>query len=401
MDMGGLRRGYLIVCVVKSHRKWLMLQRRVSILVGMILILVILLGACTQSPESKLPAGISGLVFTVSPMDIESISRIVLLGNLNPPGHVFPTDHIYFYISNPNGDNRPDIVTLYSPGDLTVTAIEASEHVTAGFFDYSISLQSCEDIAVVLGHVSSLSKEIFGDTSVFERWTFMNEYSTGGETYRSWRKVCTIQVTAGEVLGMVGGNPHQYALDLGVYDQHHTHDNVANPNRWLRSLYLHAICPLSLYEEGPVLDRLLDLVFQDEVEGDRRTRSGTLQDLPGTAQGRWFLSGISETYPEDPHLALVRSNIHPARAVLSVGNSIRGFDSATYEFLPETSGLLNRDFRDITPDEQIYGFQVNHFAGIIIVQMPDAETLWIEALKSVTVDPASWAFTNDKTIFER
>jgi hypothetical protein len=64
-------------------------------------------------------------------------------------------------------------------------------------------------------------------------------------------------------------------------------------------------------------------------------------------------------------------------------------------------GLLNRDFRDITPDEQIYGFQIDHFAGIIIVQMPDAETLWIEARRGATADPASWAFTDEKTVFER
>ena len=378
-----------------------MKQRRLPILAGTILTLSVLLGACTKSPESRLPAGRAEPVFTVSPMDIESIFRIVLLGNLNPPGHVFPTDHMYFYISNPNGDSRPDVVTLYSPGDLTVTAIEASEHVAAGFFDYSITLRSGEDITVVLGHVHSLSTEIFGDTSAFDQWTLMNEYSTGGETYRSRRKVCTIQVTAGEVLGTTGGNPHQYALDLGVYDRRHTHDNVANPNRWLKSRYLHAVCPLSLYEEGPVLDRLNDLVDQDEVKGDSGAGSGTLQDLPGTAQGCWFLSGVGETYPEDPHLALVRSNIRPARAVLSVGNSIPNLDSAAYEFLPETSGLLNRDFGRIAPDGQIYGFQIDPFVGIIIVQMPDAETLWIEALGGATTGRASWAFTAEKTTFER
>ncbi len=378
-----------------------MMQLRVPSLGGTILILSMFLIACARPPESRLPTRRSESVFTVSPMDVESISRIVLLGNLNPPGHVFPTDHIYLYTSNPDGDNRPDIVTLYSPGDLTVTSIEASEHVTAGFFDYSVTLRPCEDITVVLGHVASLSKEIFGDTSAFDKWTLMNEYSTGGETYRSWRRTCAIQVTAGEILGTTGGNPHQYALDLGVYDRRHTHDSVANPNRWLKNNYLHAVCPLSLYEEGPVLNRLLGLVYQDEVDGDSRTRSGTLQDLPGTAQGCWFLSGVSDTYPEDPHLALVHSNIHPARAVLSAGNSILDLDSAAYEFLPKTSGLLNRDFRDIIPNGQTYGFQIGQYAGIVIVRMADAATLWIEALGGATTDPAGWVFTDDKTVFER
>jgi hypothetical protein len=369
--------------------------------VGTILILCMLLNAYTKTTRSEIPDGKTDPVFTVSPIDIENIFRIVLLGNLNPPGHVFPTDHIYLYISNPDGDNRPDIVTLYSPGELTVSAIEACEHITAGFYDYSITLRSSEDITIVLGHVSSLSPEIFGDTSAFDRWTLMNEYSTGGETYRRWRHACTIRVMTGEILGKVGGNPHQYALDVGVYDRRHTHENIANPNRWLRTRYLHAVCPLSLYEEGPVLDRLQDLVYQDEIKGDGGASSGILQDLPGTAQGCWFLSGISETYPEDPHLALIRSNIHPAHAVLSVGNSIPNLDSAAYEFLPETSGLLNRDFKSITPDGQIYGFQTDQFAGIIIMQMPDAETLWFEALRSATTSRTSWAFTTGKTTFVR
>jgi hypothetical protein len=39
--------------------------------------------------------------------------------------------------------------------------------------------------------------------------------------------------------------------------------------------------------------------------------------------------------------------------------------------------------------------------GIIIVQMPDADTLWIEALRGASVNPTSWAFTDDKTSFER
>ena len=165
-----------------------MKQYRLPILGETILMLSIVLGSCTHSPESRLPAGRSQPIFTVSPMDIESISCIVLLGNLNPPGHVFPTDHIYFYISNPDGDNRPNIVTLYWLGDLTVTAIEASEHVTAGFVDYSITLRPCEDITVVLSHLSSLSTEIFGDTSAFDTWTLMNEYSTGGKPTEAGEK---------------------------------------------------------------------------------------------------------------------------------------------------------------------------------------------------------------------
>jgi len=64
-------------------------------------------------------------------------------------------------------------------------------------------------------------------------------------------------------------------------------------------------------------------------------------------------------------------------------------------------GLLNRNFQDIITGERIYGFEVEQFDGIVILQMPDAETLWIEAIKDESNDPASWIFTENKTVFNR
>ena len=147
--------------------------------------------------------------------------------------------------------------------------------------------------------------------------------------------------------------------------------------------------------------QLWNLVDRDEVEGDSTPCGSVMQDIPGTAQGCWFLNGVSETYPEDPHLALVRSNTRPDRAVLSVGNSVTGLASDTYEFVPQGIGPMNRDFADITPDGYIYGFEVEEFDGIIIVYMPDATTLWIEALGEATVDLTDRTFSDNKVVFVR
>ena len=127
-----------------------------------------------------------------------------------------------------------------------------------------------------------------------------------------------------------------------------------------------------------MLDQLVGLVKRDKVEGETIPCGSYLQDVPGTAQGNWFLSGIREKNPEDPHLARLHSNIHPARAVFSVGTSIRDLRSGKYEVLPVEKGLLDRDFKDITPDGYTYGFRVvRHdniaFDGIVIVRMPDAK----------------------------
>lgn len=298
---------------------------------------------------------------------------------------------------------------LYSPGNLTVIRIRASEHVTAGFTDYSITLKPCEDITIVFGHVSSLLADLFGDSSSYQDWRLNSEYSTGSETYRVWTQEIDIKVTAGEVLGTTGGNPGIWAWDFGVYDQRRSQKGVANPQRWETSRALTAVCLLPYFEEGPVLDQLVGLVHRDKVEGETLPCGSNFQDLPGTAQGNWFLPGVNDTYPEDPHLALVHSNIHPDHAVLSVGNSSPNLRYGKYEFLPASQGLLNRDFRDIIPDGQIYGFQTSvtsvpyglGFSGVIIIMMPDAETLWIDALRGAATEPASWVFTENKTVFVR
>lgn len=344
---------------------------------------------------------LSKAIFSVSPIDIENISGIIPLGALSPPSHVFPTDHIYFTLKRNEEAEAPEIAKLYSPGNLIVTSLRATQHIKAGITDYVIFLEPLDnkDISVMFIHVSLLAPEVFGDPS-YREWSFESEYTTGDEIYKTWSKRCNIEVNAGEVLGEVGGNPRQWALDLGVYDNSMKVEMVANPERWSQLRYLHTVNPLDYYEEGQILDTMWTLVQRTKNEGDLTPCGSVLQDIPGTTQGCWFLSGIEETYPEDPHLALVRSNYEPIKAVFSVGTSIPGLDSKRYEFYPSNSGLLNRDFKEVYPDGEIYGFEVKSFDGIIILQMPDSSTLWIEAIN----DPSSknnWVFTNNKTIFVR
>src|SRR5258706_4366242 len=60
-------------------------------------------------------------VLHASPVDPLLVDFILPLGNLNPPSHTFPTDHIYFYV----GYLRPEIrqVPVFAAADGTVTAI--------------------------------------------------------------------------------------------------------------------------------------------------------------------------------------------------------------------------------------------------------------------------------------
>lgn len=342
-----------------------------------------------------------GPFLTTAPIDLASITSIVPLGNLNPPGHTFPSDHMYFYLDGPGGGAAPYETTLYAPGDLYVRSATASEHLVAGYTDYGIVLGPCQAITIRLAHVTSLDPSVFGDVVSMDGWTLLEEYSTGGETYRTWRRTYDLPVTAGTVLGTTGGRVGQWALDVGAYDEWVSASPVANAARWGNGSYLHAVCPLLYYPSGALRTALEDLLSRSAFPGDPWPCGRVMQDVPATAQGVWFVEGTTETYPEDPHLALVWSNHDPLECVISVGQSISGYGPGTRTFTPLSTGRRNRAFTAITPDGLTYGYELPSPPGLLVMQMPDAVTLEVEYLPTATSDPSTWVFTSDRLVFER
>jgi hypothetical protein len=345
-------------------------------------------GECTDLPLS------------VSPVPVADIRSIVPLGNLNPPGHVVPTGHAYFYLRLETGGNRSVVTPLYAPGDVTVTQARATEHVNAGVLDFALTFQLCNDVSLVYGHVSSLSEGLFGDTSGLDGWEYTGEYSGAGETYRTWERWFYTDVSAGQELGTAGGNPGQWALDVGIYDMRTTHGAAANPDRW-SATYLHAACVLDYYPDGEVLNALEALLEREELPGDEYPCGQVFQDIPGTAHGAWFVEGTPHPNPEDNHLALVWYNTRPSLAAISTGNAVPTIPSNAYLFPPEEAGFLNRPFSRVSPDGAIYGYTFAVYSGVILLHMPDTGTLWIEGIPGGSLDPDTWAFTDSKTMFVR
>lgn len=343
----------------------------------------------------------AGAFLSVSPVDVAAIRTIVPLGNLNPPGHTFPTGHMYFYLVIPPGELAPIIATLHAPGDMYIGRVTASENVTAGYTDYSIVLAACEDVTIEFGHVSSLDASVFGDVSSLDGWEFFGEYTTGGQTYRQSGRTYNVPVAAGTVLGTTGGRAGQWALDVGAHDRRVSAGPVANAARWTDSPYLHTMCPLSYYEAGAVRTQLESMIDRSAPPGDPHPCGRALQDIPGTAQGCWFVEGTTSSYPEDPHLALVWDNQDALQCVVSMGTSVPGFSASARTFTPLGVGRRNRAFSAVTPDGQTYGYQLPSPPGILLIQMPDAVTLWVEHLAGATADPATWTLGPARTVFKR
>ncbi len=65
-------------------------------------------------------------LFDHSPVALDDFMGLVPLSNLGPPGHTFPTDHIYFHINrlDPNNWYAGTVTApVFTPGDVWVTEV--------------------------------------------------------------------------------------------------------------------------------------------------------------------------------------------------------------------------------------------------------------------------------------
>lgn len=369
------------------------------------------LAAPTRDASGELPpCGTDRAFFSVSPVALADFMGLVPLGNLAPSGHVFPTDHIYFHINRidrSQWDLGTVEVPVVSPGDIWVTEIRSTQHLSDDRTDYDIRFSPCEELQAFFIHVTSLSEKL--EESFSQPYDQCHDQSTGEFSYQYCMKAVHIKVSAGEFMGTAGGDQWQNALDLGVYDLRTDPHPYANPDRWGEQT-LHIVCPLD-YFTGDVRGAL-----QAKLGSHDGTVSRTVppacgeveQDEPGTAQGVWFAKGATHTYPEDPHLALVHDNVEPSKGAFSVGTSMAatGLSTGIYYFDPASSGLVNRDFKDVGASGEIYCYETRERFGdplplIIILQLTSPTTLRMEGQDFSSCGDGPWLFSSAYTDYER
>jgi hypothetical protein len=267
-------------------------------------------------------------VLVVSPLAASDFTTLTPLGNLNPPGHVFPTEHQYFYL--PSAGPVTENVPVVSPGHLFAVQLASSEHLseTPVYTDWDLTLAACDGLTFKLGHMATLAAPLAAAAAGGSGRC--SEYMAGGKNFRQCRYSVRVELQAGDPLGTAGGNPGQYALDFGSNDRRKPPAGFVNPDAHGSAAYARCI---------------LDYVTPDvraELE-PKNTRCGShAQDVAGTAQGNWRLSG-TDTYPEDPHLALVHDMNDPSRIAISMGTSLAPATSRVSNPPTAASGNANRD----------------------------------------------------------
>ncbi len=339
-------------------------------------------------------------LFTTFPVKEGDYTAIVPLGNLNPSGHTFPTDHLYVEIHDPR--NPAEIIktsgrkALIAPADMWIVGIQKSEQV-GGITDWAMDFSPCRDVKGKFGHVGTISTKLQAEIDKVK--ANCNEYETGGHKYRQCQyNDLKLQVRAGEEIG-TAGSERSGMLDIWMSDYREPQVKRANPARW-SSDRNYVSCFLDYYNIAQKNS------FYDLLRGPwggKRTkepRCGTVDvDIVGTAQGIWFYNLSGQVQNEDPHLALVFDNMETENQVFSVGNSATnaGIPSGAYNFIPKSSGMINRDFSQVTADGLVYCYETNNNRDAgnkkILLSMPSAEKLYLEG-SSGSCGIGPWTMTN-------
>lgn len=307
--------------------------------------------------ETALP-DCSDLRYTVAPVDLDEVYEITPLGSINPPGHTFPTEHMYLHISPGGMSDR--IVSLRAPGDVYITAVTSSDDWSVPRRkEYTIDFSLCVDVHGYFNHVKELSDELESliEKVECEMWT----YNPGNLC----SKKIFHKVEAGTIIGGVGhlqGN-----FDFGTYD-HRTRLGYANPERYGdRSLEI--ACPLEYYD-SETREELYGKILRD---GEPRC-GRVMQDVAGTLRGNWYVRDAASGGGE--FLAFAEDNLDPSKALVSVGG---GFSEAErMRFTPRSMGFVNRKFEDVTFDGNVYCYEGEGISWRIVVQMTSDTSLRIE-----------------------
>ena len=323
-------------------------QLSLSILV--ILLFIIIQGCDEDTPTETNPTSSGSILFERSPIDYLHIRQMTPLGNINPPGHTFPTDHIYFYLQS--GGLAP--VFAHAPG--TVHSIYYHDWSN----DYKITFKHTETFFSYLDHVNHLVVGI----------------EIGAE------------IATGDSIGM--GDPAVSAVDLGVIDYDSTRFFVI-PERYHDGT-VHCGDPYQYFTEA-IRESLL-------IRNPRtiEPRGGKIDfDKTGALSGNWFLEGTPIPHSSgidymENHLAFVYDMFDPTQIRIAAGG--------TLVLTPFVCSIVGNapDPANVTLESGIIAYDLNTFTpNTLLVQLLDSLTIKVEVFPIANAS----AFTDGAKVYIR
>ena len=287
--------------------------------------------------------------FSVSPVTPASIDHIIPLGNLNPPGHTYPTDHMYFVLQNSATGANP----VYAAAAGTV--IDAYQ---PGGTDWKVVIQVDRSLIYYYDHLT-LANGVKKGTAV------------------------TVGQTIGSNSGLSG------AVDFGVYNYNNApltgilDSCLANSTAQVDS-------PLKYYS-GSLQASLYALSGGQDGKID--------YDQAGRLVGDWVLTGHESMDSTDVQLAFAY-HVGSSSLRIAVGGTLAG-GAATYAVQGGAT-----DFSAITPESGLVSYSLyptqngddttpGSISGTLLVQMISASEIKVEIFQGV--GSASGFDSNAKT----
>jgi hypothetical protein len=216
---------------------------------GMIFVFIIITVLLVECNKSS-PTGPTGPVtFTVCPIDTARIFRATPLGNLNPPGHVFPTSHIGFYL------NGSSLVAVHSIADCEIRDV----YHNTSFDDYRVECKHSDTFFSIFDHLKNLPTGI----------------------------VIGASVSSGEIIGY--GDRNSSAVDLGVVDYDITRYFVISER--YGEFDIHCGNPYLYFTDS------IQTMLYAKNPRTAEPRGGKIDfDIDGGLSGNWFLEGTPVTW---------------------------------------------------------------------------------------------------------
>jgi hypothetical protein len=419
-----------------------MIRRSLRLLITA-LPLVSALAAPVFAQPSVLPCPNHDTLFTQAPTELDDVSAIVPLGNLNPAGHTLPTRHVYVYpeMTTPGDVSTAITVPVFAPARLEIVAVEFH----SGAADWSLHLMRCKDVLLYFFHVQTLAPQIAAA---------VGDVADGGVDLGDFiAKPVSIVVNPGQLLG------HATTFDIGLHDFRKTPQPFVNPARYavdfdalsaafpefaddpVAQQVSQRIVPQALFNRCPIdyftppLKAALEGLLAD-FDGDPLASGDPLchshmQDVPGTAQGNWFSDVEPDhdaLFAEERAVALANWNVDPVVQLFSLNENVPGFTSAlleapaqpddvnsAFEFpVREGPQRTNRRFAEIVDDE-IYCYDLVriHRGGprleaVILIAVSDGpggprSKLTLELVQTSRCPALAepWAFSDEAATYYR
>lgn len=363
--------------------KWLIFTPLLALLAT--LVLAWQLGLFNQILVSLSTPTCSDPVLTTLPTTDENIDSITPLGNISLPNHALPTDHTYYMLKR-GADGLPIKTEVFAPANLVVERISYISTTRNGQLfdaDYKVDMVPCKKVTIQFDHIRELSPRLATAYKASKARCYENRRAGDLNTYCDAEM--NVKLSAGDLVGTAGGGTPS-GFDFGATDSRQKPMEFANNKRY-RNSYRQTSCPYDLFSPD-LKSHLYPFLGSNDQPRLIEPICGTIaQDMPGTAQGNWYQGKGSsdELERQGKTVSLIHDNVDPGLGLIVLGSTF-----SKVAFSPTHAGVVNREFAEITPGQEIYCYQPDvegsrvsygtqsQFKGSVLIHLSSASQLDVE-----------------------